>query len=313
MNKYGRGSLVLGGYDTARFVPNDVTFQFADDTSRDLVVGVISIEMDDSSESFLDEPILAFLDSGVSHIWLPEAACDRLASKFNLTYDENMDLYLVNDTVHQALLAQNETIAFTLNNNITVGATSAPLTINLPYSAFDLQLTEDYPNNKNNATYYFPLRRAANSTQYTLGRTFFQHAYIIADYERAEFSVHQAQFPDGNTNLQTIYPLDSETASNLATGSIIGTAIGVFMAIVLILVGAWFWRWKKPTTKTPVVVVRTELETLEAGRKGEFELHGQAQQPPELPAKTAYTFQELAGDEVAEKMSAERPRYELAG
>ena len=313
MNKYGHGSLVLGGYDAARFAPNDVTFQFADDSSRELVVGVISIEMGDSSESFLDEPILAFLDSGVSHIWLPESACDRLASKFNLTYDQNTDLYLVNDTVHQALVAQNASVAFTLNNNIAIGATSAPVTINLPYSAFDLQLTENYPNNNNNATYYFPLRRAANSTQYTLGRTFFQHAYVVADYERSEFSVHEAYFPDENTNLQAIYPPGSGNAAKLTTGSIVGIAIGVFITIVLSLVGAWFWRRKKTRTRKPVTVIRTELETLEAGWKGEFELSGQAQQTPELPSKAIYTFQELVGDDVAEKMSAERPRYELAG
>jgi hypothetical protein len=67
--------------------------------------------------------------------------------------------------------------------------------ITLPYDAFDLQLSYPYLPNTTYADpskYYFPLRQAANETQYVLGRAFLQEAYLITDYERNNFSIHQA-------------------------------------------------------------------------------------------------------------------------
>jgi len=50
------------------------------------------------------------------------------------------------------------------------------------YAAFDLQATYLI---YNNSTRYFPIRCAAN--EYTLGRTFLQEAYVIANYEHSNF------------------------------------------------------------------------------------------------------------------------------
>jgi hypothetical protein len=57
----------------------------------------------------------------------------------------------------------NPTITFKLGDTIDGGDT---VDITLPYNAFDLQA--DYPL-YTNRTNYFPLRRADNDTQYTLG------------------------------------------------------------------------------------------------------------------------------------------------
>lgn len=54
------GSLTLGGFDAARFVPNNVSFQLAPDISRDLVVGLQSItstDDDGSTQLLLPSPI----------------------------------------------------------------------------------------------------------------------------------------------------------------------------------------------------------------------------------------------------------------
>ena len=75
-------------------------------------------------------------------------------------YDEDLGIYLVNDTVHESLVTKNATISFTLSNDLTLGPNDTLVTIDVPYSAFDLQLTPKYPNNTNNATYYFPIRQA---------------------------------------------------------------------------------------------------------------------------------------------------------
>jgi hypothetical protein len=91
---------------------------------------------------------------------------------FGLIWDNGTELYLVNDSLHNALLLQNSSVAFTLGN-----LSGEKVNITLPYSAFDLTASSPLVPN---TTHYFPLKRAANSSQYTLGRTFFQEAYVIA-------------------------------------------------------------------------------------------------------------------------------------
>jgi hypothetical protein len=76
----------------------------------------------------------------------------------------------VNDTLHENLLSTNASFTFKIGNATDEGST---IDIALPYASFDL--TVDYPI-VSNQTRYFPLQRAANDTQYTLGRTFLQEA-----------------------------------------------------------------------------------------------------------------------------------------
>ena len=167
------GALTLGGYDASRFVPNDVNFQMASDISRDLIVGLQSIAYTDSKTTnshLLSEGILTFIDSTVPHIWLPADACTLFEDAFGITYNNTLERYLVNDTVHQDLQIRNPSISFLLGNDISGGAT---VNVTFPYAAFDLQLNDPFVNGSQP---YFPLRRAANESQYTLGRTFLQES-----------------------------------------------------------------------------------------------------------------------------------------
>lgn len=168
--------MTLGGYDASKFTPNYVSFTFASDISRDLVVGLQSIQFADSrtTRNLTSGGHLTFIDSTVSHIWLPLDACQAFEKAFGLTYDNATDLYLVNDAQHTALKAQNASLSFILGNDIQGGAT---INITFPYASFDLQLTNFYPG-INKTTQYFPIRRAANDSQYTLGRTFLQESYV---------------------------------------------------------------------------------------------------------------------------------------
>ena len=344
VSKAGEASLTIGGYDTSRFQDNNVTFDFSTDTARDIELAIHAIVTADGSNSLLSEPILTFIDSAVSHIWLPIDSCEAFQRTFNLTYDQNLELYLVNDTVHQTLIAQNATISFTLGNDITLSSSDSLVTIDMPYSAFDLQLTPDYPNNTNNATYYFPIRQAANASQYTLGRTFLQEAYLIADYERKQFSVHQAVFPDTGVqqDLQIIQPL-STNSSNVTTipspvpssGSSISTGAlaGIIVAAIIVVLGAlaggfWLYRRKKhrplavpPESAQPAA---TELLTEEKkrelvsawelnGRDGPkpvaaWELNGRDTLTPELSSPNGAHLQrsELRGEEMARELESPR-------
>jgi hypothetical protein len=98
-----------------------------------------------------------------------------------LTWDNSTELYLVNGSLHDTLMLQNATLAFIIGN-----LKGSSVNITFPYGAFDLTAS---PPLVTNTSRYFPFKRAADSTQWTLGRTFFQEAYVTADYERGNFSV----------------------------------------------------------------------------------------------------------------------------
>lgn len=168
------GSLTLGGYDASRFTPSSLSFGFAADTSRDLVVGIKSISMSQSAKptiNLLPTPILSFIDSTVPQIWLPVDACQEFERAFGISYDNATGLYLVNDTLHESLVARDASLTFTIATDITSDET---VNITLPYASFALHVS--YPIVKNGSSIYFPIRRAENNTQYTLGRTFLQEA-----------------------------------------------------------------------------------------------------------------------------------------
>ena len=166
------GSLTLGGYDTTKFVPTDNSFQFAGDISRDLVVGLQSVTYQDSQkqQQLLSEGILTFVDATVPHIWLPVDACKAFEQAFGITYNKTIERYLVNDTLHTQLTNTNASVSFILGNQVNGGQT---VNITLPYAAFDLTLGSPIVNSNQR---YFPLRQAANESQYTLGRTFLQES-----------------------------------------------------------------------------------------------------------------------------------------
>lgn len=143
----------------------------ADDVTRDLVVVLQSISCSGStSTTLLSESIDIFIDSTDPYLWLPEDVCDAFEQAFGLTLNSDSDLYLINDTQHNMLLDSDAEVTFRLSDVSTGGET---VRIVLPYAAFDLTAKSPLVDNE---SYYFPLKRAANSTQYTLGRTFLQEA-----------------------------------------------------------------------------------------------------------------------------------------
>jgi hypothetical protein len=196
------GSLTLGGYDSSKFIPNNISFPISG--GDELVLQLQKITTN-NSVSLLSNPITTTLDSTVPHIWLPNSTCALFESAFGLVWNETLNLYLLNDTQHQALEAQNPTITLTVS---PVGSYST-VDISLPYSAFDL--TSSAPITPT-ATRYFPLRRANNESQYLIGRTFFQEAYIIADFERNNFSVSQCNWTSNQVQkIVTILPPSNTT------------------------------------------------------------------------------------------------------
>ncbi|KAF2083810.1 acid protease [Saccharata proteae CBS 121410] len=244
------GSLILGGYDQSRFASPDFSFTFASDDAKSLTVGVQAILVSNSLQgvaSMTLEGHLSVIDSTVSQIWLPEDVCARFESAFGLTYDSTTDLYLVNDTIHAQLLQLNPSITFKLGNSIYDSGSNST-NIVLPYAAFDLQATWPY---YPNATNYFPIRRAANETQYTIGRTLLQESYLVVDYERQNFTLAQTIFSDPlpDADIITIQSLNSTTPttkakspSSLSTGAIVGIAVAGAAVILIAIVALLLYR-----------------------------------------------------------------------
>jgi hypothetical protein len=241
--------LVLGGYDAARFTLPKHYYPITPTFS----VGVQSILITTSSNQFsatLDPQnnglnFVASIDSTLPYLWLPRAVCDRFESIFGLTYDSTTDHYVVNDTMHQVNIEDNAKITFKIAESVTSPNAS---TITLPYAAFDLQASWPI---YNNATNYFPIRRAPNGI-HVLGRTFLQEAYLTVDYERNNFSIAQATF-SAQDPASVIVPIHrpvfiirTPNKKGLSTGVIAGiSAAGGILILILILLAFFFWRKNK--------------------------------------------------------------------
>lgn len=167
------GSLTIGGYDASIIEPNDLTIAFNGDSSRDLTINVMSVSMSVSNtekHNLSSQWFPALLDSTVPYLYLPVEVCEKFEKAFGLIYDNATGLYLVNNTLHSQLLSQAANVTFTLTN-----VTSQVLVdIVLPYQAFDLVASSPLVKTPSR---YFPLKRAYDNTQTTLGRAFFQEAY----------------------------------------------------------------------------------------------------------------------------------------
>ncbi|KAL9076886.1 MAG: hypothetical protein Q9157_003521 [Trypethelium eluteriae] len=292
------GSLTLGGYDNSRLMSSGVTVPFGSDQSRDLLIGVQSISSDNTQ--FLSTGVYAFVDSLVAELWLPQDTCEAFERAFGLTWNDTAELYLVNDSLHDTLTSQNPSITFQVGP--ASSSSSGSVQIVLPYNAFDLSISPPYVSSSSR---YFPLKRAQNSTQYTLGRTFLQYAYVVADYERSQFSVYQAQFPPTSMpqNLTAIYPPgqgpngssssgSSSKKSGLGSGAIAGIAVGVVVLIVGAALLLFFLR-RRRTNKTKIA----ELPANSVG--GVARQEDSTYQKPELDA-TEFVRPELEARTKAE-------------
>ena len=242
------GSLTLGGYDASRFIANTHNFKIEPVCPNKLTVrlqGITAYSTPFGLRELLVNPFPVGIDSSVSHLWLPRKECDKFADIFGLTYDEKTDLYLVNDTMHAQLQKFQPSFEFSLgdlDSEISASndsATTGPVTIKIPYGALDLQASWPLFDKTTN---YFPIRRAPDEGPYKLGRAFLQEAYMIVDYERSNFSIHQGRFsvPMPEHDMVTINSPRQNNLSNstdespkkafhakFSTSSIIGTTIGL--------------------------------------------------------------------------------------
>ncbi|USW56486.1 Putative aspartic peptidase A1 family, aspartic peptidase domain superfamily [Septoria linicola] len=290
------GSVTFGGYDANRIDMSgnkSVSVPFFTDPSRDLLLGLQSITHDTlGSSPLLTDGIYVFIDSLVAQMWLPLSVCQAFETAFGLEWDNVTELYTVSEQAHSSLLSQNPSFAFTVGASKDQGSRNT--VINIPYAAFDLNVSTPYYNESRR---YFPLKRAQNDTQYTLGRSFLQESYVIADYERGNFTTGQALFP-ATPDIVPILPpgLMVKRSSRIGAGATVGIVVGVCLLIAVILMFV-IWRRKQrrrsyspaPTDEKPPLPHEDETvyQKAEAGNNEIIELRGDAQYgwTTELPAK----------------------------
>lgn len=251
-----------------------MSFSFAPDNDRDLVVGIqsiVSTEQDGTTHDLLPTGINAYIDSTIPQLWLPLEACKAFEKAFGLTYDADNEIYPVSNALHEKLVARNASVTFTLGNSNSGGRT---IDITLPFDSFDLQAQPPFTAN---ATKYFPLQRAANETQYTLGRTFLQEAYLTVDWERGNFSVSQCLFDPEVTQeeLVSIRSVNATSASHdqgsSSNSKTIGIAVGAVGATVVLagaIAACCILRRRKRKRQTEKAGTRVDDDEAERIRQG---------------------------------------------
>ena len=256
--------MVLGGFDVNRFEPHNTTFDLDPNqnpvvalneitvTAQPLPSSNVSTGWPSNSLTLLgpNQANLFTIDSSTPYLWFPEAVCLEFEKALGLTYDDAVQLYTFgsNSTQHEALVDFNMTFRFAVAD---FPGSSNSVSLSLPYEAFDLQISYPYPGlnatQSSPPTNYFPLRKAENNTQYTIGRTFLQEIYLKVDYERNNFSIFQATFSPNalaDTNLVSITRPENSTFTGpevvapkpiLSSAGIVGVAVGGAIALISLI------------------------------------------------------------------------------
>ena len=189
----------------------------------------------------------------------------------------------------------------------------------MSYSSFDL--IDKSTGADGNGTRYFPLRRAENATQYTLGRAFFQDAYVIADYERSTFSISQAVFPDITTkenlvpilpyNVTHNHPTDDNRHGKSKNAVIAGAVAGAVIFVILCITVVMFVRRKR--SQQAQQALKSSTSNADGSSNEYFK--------PELDTGVTHEKYEVAADDDDTKVSDQPPlpsqlggaeKYELA-
>ncbi|CBY00135.1 hypothetical protein LEMA_P012650.1 [Plenodomus lingam JN3] len=329
-------SLTLGGYDAARFA--DTQTNYALDSEQRPVVGLVGLSSQSPASNGFDlfkantANVAMVIDSTVAEIWFPIEICKAFEEAFGLTYDETTNLYLVDSILHARLLALNPEITFLITNTNTRDIVDSNAFL-LPYAAFDLEAQPPYQN-LTEATRYFPIRRGTDQSQWILGRTFLQEAYLKVDWERSVFSVHPRVWDDRPSNISAVVsprygraeddpPISSSPSyPPLSTAWIVGISFGsAIVCLALAAVAWWFWRWRRrrrqkvaAPAREPQPIARPETPPLNSPRGvpdggKDVRFHAQAELPgapnehierdpfvDPKPAQAQDFFFELPGD-----------------
>ena len=280
------GSLILGGYDANRFKPHDVTFHLNPNDRipsvnlRGITATVPTLESAPASNwtstsqplMRMNESVTAIIDTSTPYLWLPAAVCDRFAKYLDLQWNETLGVYVFKHGSQYTDYLAPSPLSFTfsissydyLDNFAQPLALPGVVNITIQAAAFAQLLRYPFANVikfSDSSVPYFPLKRAAAGGPYIIGRAFMQAAYMIMNYETAQFSMHEAVFPsnpDTNLSLVTIarsptspYPKYVEPAKSkgLTIPQIAGMVVGIVLVGSVVLVSTYIYCRRRRTRK----------------------------------------------------------------
>lgn len=309
-------SLVLGGYDASRIDQKSILeVNIANNNALSLTVSLYvdltSITFSGSDETWRNGTVdnlgstAVYIDSSIAQLWLPLSACRVFERVFGLTWNEDSELYLVNDTEHTRLKQLNTSVTFSLHS---ARHDSTVRNFTLSYAAFDLLIT--YPLVPSTG-YYFPLKRASSPEQFMLGRAFLQETHISVDYGAATFNISKAVNNNASQERLLSFPTQPNITAHethnmgITTGAYAGIGVGVAAATVLVGLAllAWRMRW------WPLKKRSDESDKLD--QNSEENLHGEANPGVEAMGNERM---ELEAMEAMLEIGAARHRpYEISG
>lgn len=240
----------------------------------------------------------AVLDSTLPYLYLPGSICDDLEEKLGLRRTNDSlgnEIYLFNTSKSTS---SPERIQIALHDP---NDASQSTTITFPFDAFNL--TASWPLFTDGSRPYFPIRKSQGTN--ILGRAFFQEAYVVADYERHNFTIAQAVFPDPQPSPQlisiesTAFEPPPPSHKGLSGGAIGGIVIGVLA--IIIAIGAWILLARRRKRKARVANEKATLEQEEKARE---------ERERQLRRETASTFSSAGlSYEMDASSRGERPRH----
>ena len=310
-----------------RFKPHDTTFSLDPVTRlptvrvRGITAHVPSIEQaptknwtsTDRALVAMEDSVIAIVDSSTPYLWLPTEICDRFAVALNLTWREDLGVYVFSDGAQYTRYQSDTTLSFTFSLSSYQNAdnfgqplnTPGVVNITIPSTAFAQLLRYPFKNViqfGETSIPYFPLKRSTkegNNNQYIIGRVFMQEAYMITSYDRGSYSLHQALFPDNartNYSLEAITrPADSpypkfssepEPSHGLSTGQIAGIVLSTFISGSILALLLWFCLIRKRKAKPQNETAAQEEENKEVTVTAEKE---EEEEEPTSPVKRMFT------------------------
>ncbi|KAJ6263055.1 hypothetical protein Dda_1614 [Drechslerella dactyloides] len=274
-SKTSAASLVFGGYDTSKYVDNDLIFTQSNDFTYAFLVALSSIKasgvyvngergtaelLDNDWRRTTSSQQIA-IDSSTAYLWLPNATCAIFERALNLTYNETVGLYLLTEQQHDQLLNANPTFTFTIADS---AQNTTTMNLEIPYSAFSLQASGPEILGSNTKSWYFPLKRLPEEGNPRLGRAFMQEIYLFAEYHFGTFRIFQADWSNQPSNIVTHLPTQifrKGGGSSTPIGAIVGGAVGG-VAVIAALVGGWWWwrRRQQPPAPEPASAAIPEMD-----------------------------------------------------
>lgn len=332
------GSLTLGGVDSIRYVSNSFSFALANGNIPTVALKSMQLSASSQPTNWSSNPLqlmpqnlagMFTIDSSTPYLWLPETVCENIAQALSLTWDADLELYVLASGTAQDRV--NMGLEFTFDLAVSL-ASNELIALKVSYDAFNLQLSYPYPGLTQ--TYstetlpYFPMRRANNTLQYTIGRAFLQEIYLIVNYEANSFSLSQALFPDSNQQPQlapiprpsdSIWPgpAGSETSAGSSIGAKVGIAVAAIVVVGVIAALAWFCCIRKRRNKLEnndkekphkgsILSLLTRRSTHRSSASSVVaELYADRRHPTEMNSDASNSRFELSGSAPVEMPAAE--------